>query len=144
MLRNPSASALHQIRRALTRDPMLRDLLNEALPGLASDARFVPDVDVLQEDGRFVLIAELPGVPKDKVHVKVDGQKLIIYGDKPSRRNHDSSARSLERAVGPFRREFLLPQDANTEDVQANLEEGLLVVRVPLNHAGKPRDVEIG
>lgn len=140
---NPSDVALSHLKKLLSRDPMLRDLMAEALPTITRGAGFSPDVDVFEADGAHILHCDLPGVAKADVRVRLEGARLVIEGERRRHEPEGSSARSLERGFGTFRREFLLPPDVDGEGVKASLDEGVLTVTVP-RAGGGARDIPIG
>ena len=123
-------AALTQLKRLLARDPVLRDVLHQAVPGL-DGGPFVPAVDVIDTQDAHLIRAELPGVKKEALKIRVDGAHLVLEGEKGSDHPEGSTARSTERAFGAFRRSFLLPPDADGESVKARFEDGVLTVTVP-------------
>ncbi len=136
--------ALGHLRRLLARDPMLRDLLADALPGLGTPGPgVVPAVDVLELSDRHVLLLDLPGVRASQVKVRVEGTRLVVEGTKPAHRPEEARVRSHEREAGAFHRDFLLPPDADVDALRAHLEDGLLRVEVPRLGGGTPRDVPV-
>lgn len=142
---DPASVALKHLERLLSREPMLRDVISEALPSLGSDGRFVPSVDVYERADRHVVLVDLPGVAREDVRVRLEGAKLVVEGERRASPPADARPRTLERGVGKFRRDFLLPVDVDGDGVTARLEEGVLHVEVPRTHAkGRVVDVEVG
>lgn len=139
---HPSDVALSRLKKVLSREPMLRDILADTLPSLGPVGSFQPDVDVFDAAGTHVLLVDLPGVPKDRVRVRLEGARLVVEGERPGP-DVKGATRSQERAYGRFRREFLLPTDVQADGVKAHLEEGVLRVEVPRSAAADGRDVPI-
>lgn len=138
---HPSDVALSRLKKVLSREPMLRDILSDTLPGLGAVGPYQPEVDVFDAEGRHVILVDLPGVAKDAVKVRLEGARLVIEGErKPPRVK--GALRTHERGHGPFRREFLLPTDVQADGVVAKLEEGVLRVEVPRS-GGDGRDVPV-
>lgn len=135
--------ALGHLKKVLARDPMLRDVLAGALPGLGDGPNFVPSTDVIEAGGAHVLFVDVPGVPKDRLRVRLEGARLIVEGDRPPVAVQGGVLRTAERAYGAFRREFLLPSDVDAEAVRATVDDGVLRVEVPRKGGGAPRDVPI-
>jgi HSP20 family protein len=93
------------------------------------------------DDGTFVVRAELPGLdPDDDVEVTVDDDVLTISGEREERtedRQDDGTYRS-EFRYGTFRRSVRLPAGAETGDITATYDDGILVVRVPVDADREP------
>jgi HSP20 family protein len=134
-------AALRNLQRLIERDPLLRDIVNPSLPEAKRQARFSPDVDVLETDEGYTLLLEVPGVPSGSLDVRVEGTKLIVKGEKPARRK--GTTRVTERATGPFVREFLLPFQVAPAGIRARLSNGLLTVLVPRVNGADARSVPI-
>ncbi len=139
----PSDVALSHLKKLLSRDPMLRDLMADALPSISRGPGFTPDVDVHETQGAHVVQCDLPGVARADVRVRLEGARLVIEGERKASPPAEARTRSLERGVGTFRREFLLPPDVDAEGVSASLEDGVLLVTVP-RVGGGARDIPIG
>lgn len=135
--------ALKNLERLIARDPMLRDIVNPSLPNARRQARFTPDVDVLETAEAYVLLIELPGVPRASIDVELEGTRLIVTGAKPTLRPVDSAVRVSERATGAFRREFLLPYQVAQPSIQARLKDGVLRVTCPRIGGKGPQKVKV-
>ena len=140
---NPSDVALRKLEQILSRDPLLRDVFAQTLPKARRSTRFVPEVDVVELDDRYLVHVELPGVPRDGLTVDIEDGRLVVAGDKPIFRPADGSTRVSERRGGPFRREFLVPTNVIPEQVTARLDRGVLVISLPRRVGGAVRSVEI-
>lgn len=92
-------------------------------------AEFLPCVDLSAHDDAYILSMELPGVAPENVTFTLDDNILQIAGDKTA----DSGGRPMlaERVYGAFRRDWRLPQDADTENITASHNNGVLNVVVP-------------
>jgi HSP20 family molecular chaperone IbpA len=135
--------ALGHLKKVLARDPMLRDVLAGAIPGLGDGASFVPSTDVVEAGGVHVLLLDVPGVPRDRIRVRLEGARLVIEGERPAPRVEGGVLRTSERAHGPFKREFLLPPDVDGDGVRASLDDGVLRVEVPRRGGGAAREVPV-
>lgn len=140
---HPTDVALSHLKKVLARDPMLRDILADAIPGLTPTGPFQPDVDVLDTEGAHVLLIDVPGIAKDTVHVRLEGARLVVEGTRPAPSLAGASIRTRERAYGSFKREFLLPPDVVADDVTAAMDDGVLTVTVPRKGSASKRDVPI-
>lgn len=93
-------------------------------------------VEDFDEDGAYVVRAELPGIdPEKDVEVTVEGDLLVIHGE---RREETKEKGHHEFHYGSFRRSVSLPPGAKAEDVTASYTDGVLEVRVPTEPAKTP------
>lgn len=123
------------------------DMVGEVLDGVrdvAAGRRF-PRVDVLRLEGEgYRVLVDLPGVQKDDLEVTTMGAELTVAGRRPPHETpEDADVLRSERGHGTFRRSIRLPADAREDDVRATLEDGVLVIRVPLAEPDDARRVEI-
>jgi HSP20 family protein len=80
----------------------------------------------------FVCQVDLPGVVPRDVEVSLDGHELTISGRRdPERRRVGERYAARERAYGRFSRSFVLPADLDPDRVDAELDQGVLTVRIP-------------
>jgi HSP20 family protein len=128
MRSDPSEVAMRNLRRLVEHDPILRDIVHPSLPTARRQARFQPAVDVIETEQGWTLILELPGVTRESLSVRLDGTRLSIRGEKPTR---EGRARVAERETGPFVREFIVPFQVRPEAIAARLADGLLTVSLP-------------
>jgi len=106
--------------------------------------RWIPAMDLLEEDERFVLRADLPGVEEESINVELQDNVLTISGERaPEHRAQDGGYQRLERAWGAFSRSLTLPAGIDPESIEASFNNGVLEVRVPKPEERKPRRVAI-
>ena len=102
------------------------------------DEVWAPTLDIHQCNGTMTVIAELAGVNKDEVNVQVTEDAVIIEGDR--RREHKEDHEGFhrcERNYGHFYRSIPLPEGAKTEQVKAELSEGMLKISLPVTEVKK-------
>ncbi len=100
--------------------------------------------DVREDDGGFVIEAELPGMSKDGIDITVENNVLTITAEHKSENEETQENYHVrERYVGKLERSFRLPQTADGEKVTAELKDGLLRLRVPTREEAKPRKVAV-
>ncbi len=109
-----------------------------------SDLDWNPSVDVAETDSEIIVKADVPGVSKDDIDVTVDNNQLIISGEK----KHEEEEKGknyyhMERRYGSFRRVFALPSTADTDNVKASYENGVLTVSIPKTEVAKGKKVKI-
>jgi HSP20 family protein len=105
---------------------------------------FLPAVDVRETEDRVVLEAELPGVNPKDVEIQVEGDCLLIRGERKHEKDEKTkSYHRLERAHGRFERRFTLPEGTNSEKVEATYKNGVLTVEVPKKEEARPRTIQV-
>jgi HSP20 family molecular chaperone IbpA len=114
----------------------------DTLPPTWSEERQMA-VEFLQEDGQYVIRADLPGVDPDKdIEVSIDGDLLTIRGE---RREEARDKWHSEVRYGSFRRTVRLPAGCRSAEVTATYDDGVLRVAVPFDkEAAEPQRVPIG
>jgi HSP20 family protein len=125
----------------------LNRLFNEAGGPFASTegvGPWLPPVDVVEEQDRLVFRAEIPGVAKDDIDVKVENGTLILRGEKKQEKEIETqTAHRVERFYGTFSRSFVLPTSINADGIQARYKDGVLEIVLPKTAEAKPRKISI-
>lgn len=113
----------------------------------ASQARqepaLLPPVDVVEDPTGITMYADLPGVPKDKLNLRVEGDQLSIEGDVLMALPKDMEASHAEVTLSRYRRTFTLSKELNPEKVTAELSQGVLRVRIPKADHAQPRKISV-
>ena len=111
--------------------------------GLAKQA-FQVAVDIREEDDAFYVDAEVPGLAADDVKVDVEKNVLTLSGErKVEKEEGEGSYRRVERQYGSFTRSFTLPETVDTENIGADLKDGVLALRLPKKEAPTPRKISV-
>lgn len=103
----------------------------------------LPPVDVLEDSTGITLYADLPGVPRDKLHLKVEGDQLAIEAELGLNVPEGMSAGHAEVSLSRYRRTFTLSKELDADKVSAELSQGVLRVRIPKAEHAQPRKVEV-
>ena len=105
---------------------------------------WVPAVDVREDEERFVIRADLPGVDPANIDVTMENGMLTIRGHREANKEADSGGwHRVERVSGNFYRRFSLPDSADAEQISANSSHGVLEVVIPKHARVKPRKIEV-
>jgi len=105
---------------------------------------FNPAIDVAEKDDNLVITAELPGLKKEEVELEIEKGVLTIRGEKKEKKEEKTTRMYvIERSYGMFERAFALPQYLDLDKVNAEFENGVLVVKIPKVEHEKGRKVEI-
>ena len=103
---------------------------------------WVPAVDIEENDEAFLVEADLPGVKRDDVTVELQDNELRIHGE-VKERERTGILRRRTRRTGQFDYRVVLPGEVDADNVEANLQEGVLRVVVRKTEHAKPRRIEI-
>ena len=120
--------------------------MSQAFPrrALAEAMEWVPEVDLVDTDGEYVLTAEMPGMTKEDIHIEVGDGLLTLSGEKKETEKHESAQhRYFERRYGSFERSFSLPRAVDPDKVQAEYKDGVLTVHLPKTEESRGRKVKI-
>jgi HSP20 family protein len=111
--------------------------------GLAKQA-FQVAVDIREEDDAFYVDAEVPGLSAEDVKVDVEKNVLTLSGErKVEKEEIEDTYRRVERQYGSFTRSFTLPETVDTENISADLKEGVLALKLPKKEAPTPRNIAV-
>jgi HSP20 family protein len=103
----------------------------------------LPPVDVIEDATGITLYADLPGVPRDHLHVRVEGDALLIDADLVLSVPQDMQASHAEVQRTHFSRAFTLSRELDPEKVGAELSQGVLKVRIPKAEHAQPRRIAV-
>jgi HSP20 family protein len=93
---------------------------------------WIPPMEVLQNNGQFVVRLDLPGLTKDDVKIEVTDKLLTIWGErKEEKEDRREGLFRTERSYGSFYRQLPLPEAAKTEDAAATFDNGVLEITMP-------------
>lgn len=109
----------------------------------ASDMTLLPPVDVIEDAGGITLYADLPGVPKDKLSVQIEGDTLTIEGEISLDAPEGMESSHAEVTLPRYRRVFTLSKELDANKVSAEFVQGALKLRIPKAEHAQPRKIEI-
>jgi HSP20 family protein len=103
-----------------------------------------PAVDIKEEDERFVLKADIPGVDPKDIDVTMEDGVLTIKGERKHESEEEAEGyKRVERSYGSFYRRFSLPDTADAERVTAKGKDGVLEVLIPKQEKVQPRRIAV-
>jgi len=108
-----------------------------------NEAAMMPPVDVVEDSTGITLLADLPGVPKDKLNLHVEGDTLSIEGEVAVDTPQGMEASYAEVSLPRYRRVFTLSKELDPGKVTAELAHGVLKLRIPKAEHAQPRRIEI-
>jgi HSP20 family protein len=123
------------------------DIANAATQAATDAAReqatLLPPVDVIEDAGGITLRADLPGVPKDRLSLQVEGDTLSIEGALALSVPEGMEASHAEVNLPRYRRVFTLSRELDPNKVEAKFEHGVLTLRIPKAEHAQPRRIEV-
>ena len=111
--------------------------------GAENLAALLPPVDIYEDESGITLTADLPGVSKERLGVKVNGDNLLIEGDVSVPAPQDMELLYVEIVASSYRRSFTLSRELDASKIAANLKDGVLKLRIPKAEEARPRKIEI-
>ncbi len=116
----------------------------------ANDAReqaqqryVIPPVDVYENEASITLLADLPGVPRDQLHVRVDGDTLFLEATAVTSGPENMELVYGEAQYAAYRRQFTLSRELDTSRIEAQLRDGVLRLTIPKAEEARPRRIQI-
>jgi HSP20 family protein len=105
-----------------------------------------PAVDVTEDENCYKVEAELPGLDEKDIDLSINGDMLILRGEK--RQEHEEKDKShylSERSYGSFERSFALPESVERDKINAQFTKGVLTITLPKSAKAqqKQRKIEV-
>ena len=103
-----------------------------------------PAVDIKEEEDRFVIYADLPGVDPKDIEITMEQGVLTLKGERSeeTKEEHESYKR-VERVSGSFYRRFNLPDTADAERIEAEGKNGVLEITLPKQEKAQPKRITV-
>ena len=107
-------------------------------------SQWTPRVDIREEEGRFVIFADVPGVDPQQIEIHMEKGILSIKGERRAEAKQENQRWSrVERAHGLFHRRFALPDSADAEGISATGRNGVLEISIPKKAETTPRRIQV-
>jgi HSP20 family molecular chaperone IbpA len=103
----------------------------------------VPPVDVFEDDASITLLADLPGVTREQLHVRVDGDNLVLEAVAGTTGPEDMQLVYGELQCPAYRRQFTLSRELDTQRIDAQLRDGVLRLTIPKAEQARPRRIQV-
>lgn len=105
---------------------------------------WVPAIDIREEESRYLLRADVPGVNVEDIDVTLDKGILTLKGSRETRTDEeDDGLRRVERVSGRFYRRFSLPDTADSAAVSADYKNGVLEISIPKQEELQPQRIAV-
>jgi HSP20 family protein len=103
----------------------------------------LPPVDVIEDASGITLQADLPGVPRERLNVHVEGDVLIVEGEIAVEMPKELEATHIEVSLPRYRRVFTLSKELDPTRLSAELKQGVLSLRIQKAEHAKPRRITV-
>jgi HSP20 family protein len=105
---------------------------------------WTPVCDAYATAGSLVLCLELAGLEQENIDLRVDGDELVVEGERMMEREHEGEHfHRVERSFGRFSRRFHLPSTVDREAVQATYSNGVLRIELPNSGSARPEPIKV-
>jgi len=109
----------------------------------AQQPSMIPPVDVFEDEHGLTLLADMPGVTRDGLGVRVDGDSLTIEATVASPGPDNMELVYGEAQYAAYRRQFTLSRELDTSRIEAQLKDGVLQLSIPKAEEAKPRRIQV-
>ncbi|MFB3101211.1 MAG: Hsp20/alpha crystallin family protein, partial [Gammaproteobacteria bacterium] len=107
-------------------------------------SRWRPAVDIKEEEDRFVIYADLPGIDPKDIEITMDQGVLTLKGERSEETKEEREGyRRVERVSGSFYRRFSLPDTADSERIEAKGKNGVLEITLPKHEKVQARKITV-
>jgi HSP20 family protein len=103
----------------------------------------IPTTDVYTKDNSLVVEAHLPNFEQKDVNIQVDGNALVVSAERHEKEEDKGKKYVVRESSSSFYRRVSLPERANTDKIEAHLDDGVLKVSVPLTPLPEPKKIEV-
>lgn len=118
------------------------DRLTQQVMGTATRPAAMP-IDAYRSGDEFVVQFDLPGVKADSIDLTVEKNVLTVHAERTRAGGDGVELLVGERPFGAFSRQLFLGETLDTERIDAQYNDGVLTLRLPIAEKAKPRRVEI-
>lgn len=137
----PTTPFWHSMNREM--EQLLRKMWDEETTNAATSS-WAPAVDIREEDERFVIQADIPGVDPKAIDITMENNVLTIQGERGLESAEENAGyKRVERVRGGFYRRFTLPDTADADSISASGKNGVLEVVIPKHPVSQPRRIEV-
>ena len=100
--------------------------------------RFLPDVDLAESEKNYELHVAVPGLNKEDFHIEIQDKSLTVSGERKFVQEENNTLfKSVETKYGSFSRTFTLPENVNSEKIEAEYVNGILKIAIPKDETKK-------
>jgi HSP20 family protein len=119
----------------------------DEFPNIGVDINYSvkPRADFYSDENKVYIDVEIPGVKKEDIKILLKENTLILSGEKKDLTKNSKSSQVIksERNFGPFNRSFQLPNDLNTDNIEASFLDGILTITIAKKTQNNTQEKEI-
>lgn len=132
-----------RMQEMMSVDPL--DLMGRMLGERDFGATFTPAFEVKETGDAYIFKADLPGVQEKDVDISITGDRIQVSGKREEEKKEESERYyAYERNFGAFTRSFTLPEGVDSDNVDAQLKDGVLSLHVPKKAEVQPKRIKLG
>jgi len=122
-----------------------RRLVRQMLENSASEAEPLVNfpIDVRADGDAYQISAVIPGVKAEDLSIQMVGDTITLEGEFKHDRDENTRYLKMERPSGKFHRTITLPDALDASKAEANLEDGILSLRVPMSEQALPKAIKV-
>lgn len=122
----------------------LTDQMFRSFGGGEERRTFAPAVDIYEDNEAIHVKAELAGVKPEDVSISVENNVLTLSGKRKLEKSEDREGyHRIETSYGVFTRSFVLPESVKADEVEAEMHDGILEVRIPKKPEVAPKRIQV-
>ncbi|MDD4687310.1 MAG: Hsp20/alpha crystallin family protein [Candidatus Cloacimonetes bacterium] len=136
---------MNEVRPMSNMLSLFDDFFNRVFEEEGSDDNFrAMAMDITEHDKEFSIQANLPGFKKDNVKISIhDNQLLIEAMCEDNKEEQKGTVYRCERYSGSYRRNLMLPENANISAINAKMEDGVLTLTIPKKEPTPKQEIVI-
>lgn len=144
-LRNEVDRLFDDFDRGLSRFPFRRSVFDiEPFWRRELSWGTAPAVDIVEKESAYEVTAELPGIDEKNIELKLVDGSLMIKGEKQEEKEEKKKDYYLhERHFGSFERRFAVPENVDTDKIEASFKKGVLMITLPKKPEAKKPEKKI-
>lgn len=129
----------HPFNELLEIRKTFKNLLDgEFLKEFTENADFMPQIEITEQDDKWLVSAELPGMKKEDINIELEDGYLKISGKVENKKEiKENNYYYSERKYGTFARTIEVPNDVKPEEIKAEYVDGILNITIPKNEKAK-------
>lgn len=103
----------------------------------------IPTTDVYTKGNKLVVEAHLPNFDQKDVNIQLDGNALVVSAERHEKEEDKAKNYVVRESSSSFYRRVALPDRANVEKIDAHLDDGVLMINIPLEPLSEPKKIQV-